>query len=61
MPDKKRRISVEIDAEMEALIKERIDYLQSKRPGTKVTISDAVRQALYSQSYKRGKKSNEEC
>lgn len=61
MENKKRiRISVEIDEEMDALIKERIEYLQSKRQGTKVTVSDAVRHALCNQSYKRGKKNSEE-
>ena len=61
MENKKRiRISVEIDEEMDALIKERMEYLQSKRQGTKVTVSDAVRHALSNQSYKRGKKNSEE-
>ena len=55
MENKKRRITIEIDTEMEALTKERIEYLQSKRPGTKVTLSDAVRQALYQQPYKKSK------
>ena len=58
--NKRKRICVEIDAEMEALINERIAYLQEKRKGTKVTVSDAVRHALANQSYKRGKKNSEE-
>ena len=58
--NRKKRICVEIDAEMEALINERISYLQEKRKGTKVTVSDAVRHALANQSYKRGKKNSEE-
>lgn len=60
MKNDRKRICVEIDDEMDALIKERIAYLQSKRQGTKVTISDAVRHALSNQSYKRGKKNSEE-
>lgn len=56
--DKKKRkvISVEINEEMQALLDERIKYLQARRPGTKVTVSDAVRHALSYVGYKRGKK-----
>lgn len=57
---KRKRICVEIDDEMDALIKERMAYLQSKRQGTKVTVSDAVRHALSNQSYKRGKKNQDD-
>lgn len=57
---KRKRICVEIDDEMDALIKERMAYLQSKRLGTKVTVSDAVRHALSNQSYKRGKKNQDD-
>ena len=61
MENKKRiRISVEIDEETEAMLQERVAYLQEKRKGTKVTVSDAVRHALCNQSYKRGKKNSEE-
>ena len=61
MENKKRiRISVEIDEEMDALIKERIEYLQSKRQGTKVTVSDAIRHALSYTGYKRGSRKGEE-
>lgn len=56
--DKKKRkvISVEINEEMQKLLDERIKYLQARRPGTKVTVSDAVRHALSYVGYKRGKK-----
>lgn len=55
--NKKRKvISVEINEEMQALLDERIKYLQARRPGTKVTVSDAVRHALSYVGYKRGKK-----
>ena len=61
MENKKRiRISVEIDEEMDALIKERMEYLQSKRQGTKVTVSDAIRHALSYTGYKRGSRKGEE-
>ncbi len=60
MENKRKRICVEIDDDMDALIKERMEYLQSKRPGSKVTVSDAVRHALCNQSYKRGKKNSED-
>ena len=56
MENKKRlRICVEIDEVTEELLKERVEYLQSKRPGSKVTVSDAVRHALSYTGYKRGK------
>ena len=60
MKNDRKRICVEIDDEMDALIKERIAYLQEKRKGTKVTVSDAVRHALSYTGYKRGKKNSEE-
>ena len=46
MENKKKKVSVEIDDDMQALLQERIEYLQSKRQGTKVTVSDAIRHAL---------------
>lgn len=60
MENKKKKVSVEIDDEMQALLQERIDYLQSKRKGSKVTVSDAIRHALSYTGYKRGNKKNEE-
>lgn len=61
MENKKRlRVCVEIDEVTEELLKERVEYLQSKRPGSKVTVSDAVRHALSYTGYKRGKKNSEE-
>lgn len=56
MAKKRRIISVEIDDEMDQMIKDRIAYLQSKRHGSKVTVSDAVRHALSYTSYRRGTK-----
>ena len=46
MKNDRKRICVEIDEVTEELLKERVEYLQSKRPGSKVTVSDAVRHAL---------------
>ena len=61
MENKKRlRICVEIDEATEVLLRERVEYLQSKRPGSKVSISDAVRHALSYTGYKRGKKNSAE-
>ncbi len=61
MEQKKRiRISVEIDEAMNELLQERVEYLQSKRAGSKVTVSDAIRHALSYTGYKRGKKNSEE-
>ena len=61
MENKKRiRISVEIDEAMNELLQERVEYLQSKRAGSKVTVSDAIRHALSYTGYKRGKKNSEE-
>ena len=34
MENKKKKVSVEIDDDMQALLQERIEYLQSKRQGT---------------------------
>lgn len=60
MKNDRKRICVEIDEVTEVLLKERVEYLQSKRPGSKVTVSDAVRHALSYTGYKRGKKNSEE-
>jgi hypothetical protein len=61
MEQKKRiRICVEIDEAMNELLQERVEYLQSKRAGSKVTVSDAIRHALSYTGYKRGKKNSEE-
>ena len=60
MENKKKKVSVEIDDDTQVLLLERIEYLQSKRAGSKVTVSDAIRHALSYTGYKRGKKSTEE-
>ena len=60
MENKKKKVSVEIDDDMQALLQERIEYLQSKRQGTKVTVSDAIRHALSYTGYKRGSRKGEE-
>lgn len=62
MENKKRRYaSVELDDELEALLKERMAYLQEKRPDCKVTVSMALRHAIQQTSYKkRGKKNSDE-
>ena len=60
MKNDRKRICVEIDEVTEELLKERVEYLPSKRPGSKVTVSDAVRHALSYTGYKRGKKNSEE-
>ena len=60
MENKKKKVSVEIDNEMQALLQERIEYLQSKRQGTKVTVSDAIRHALSYTGYKRCSRKGEE-
>lgn len=61
MNEKKRiRLSVEIDENMQALLKERMEYLQEKRPECKVTISDAIRHAICYTGYKKKKSSKED-
>lgn len=56
-----KRITVVIDDRMELLLKERMEYLQEKRPDTTVTLSDAVRHAITQTSYKkRGKKNSDD-
>ncbi len=58
---KQHHISVVVDDETYKALQERISYLQARRPGSKVTTSDAVRHALTHTGYKRhGKKPNEE-
>ena len=62
MSEKKKRkyLTVESDAELEAAIKERMEYLQEKRPDVKVTISMALRHAILHTGYKRSKKGCDE-
>ena len=61
MPNKRKVLSVVIDDRMEQLLKERMEYLQEKRPDANITISDAVRHAITQTSYKKkGKKTTEE-
>lgn len=58
---KQHHLSVVIDEETYQALQERISYLQARRPGSKVTTSDAVRHALIHTAYKRhGKKKDED-
>ncbi len=59
MANKRKKITVELDETTLILLQERIEYLQSKRLGCKVTVSDAVRHALSNTSYKRAKKNSD--
>lgn len=61
MEKKKRiRLSVEIDEKMQGLLQERMEYLQEKRPDTKITVSDAIRHAISHTGYKKKKLSKDE-
>ena len=60
MENKKKKVSVEIDDDMQALLQERIEYLQRKRQVKKVTVSFAIRHALSYTGYKRGSRKGEE-
>lgn len=61
MEKKKRiRLSVEIDERMQGLLQDRMEYLQEKRPDTKITVSDAIRHAISYTGYKKKKLSKDE-
>ena len=50
-------VTVKLNEQEVALLKERIDYLQQQRRGFRVTKSEAIRHAITQSDYKKRKKS----
>ena len=46
-------VTVKLNDQEEALLQERIDYLQQQRRGSRVTKSEAIRHAITQTNYKK--------